>query len=529
MAGPQAAQAHAPAAAAIPWWGIVAVLLGTFISTMNARFSSLGLADIRGAMHAGFDEGAWITTAQTAAQMVVAPLAIYLSTVRGARACLIESAMAFGIVSFLEPFSPNLPTLLALQGVAGLASGFFVPLTLGFILRNTPPRVWAYGVALYALNLEVSLNVSASIEGWYLDNLSWRMIFWQNVPLAFGMAACLSYGVKPETMPTDRPRPDWYGIASGGLGLGLIFAALDQGNRLDWSASPVVWALMLAGVVFLTGFYFEETRSPHPAIRLQAVLVAPMPRILILMGFLRTTLLATSFVIPQFLQAVRGFRTLEVGQTLIWIALPQLALCLLAGYSMRRMDPRFVASVGFVCIAIACLSVAHGLTPLWGSDQFLPSALLQAVGQSFALSGCVFFAILHLDPKDVLTFGAAMQTARLLGGEIGQAFITTFTRVREQVASNLLGQHVTSGDPAVLARIAGYAHATAAAGDQAGPARGVALLANAVRAAATTQSIIDTLIVVAAATAVTVIIVVTRRAAPEGPASHIPLFPRREP
>ena len=63
----------APPAQPIPWLGLAAVLLGTFISTLNGRLSTFGLADIRGAVHAGFDEGAWITTAQTVAQMLVAP------------------------------------------------------------------------------------------------------------------------------------------------------------------------------------------------------------------------------------------------------------------------------------------------------------------------------------------------------------------------------------------------------------------------------------------------------------------------
>ncbi len=65
--------------------------------------------------------------------------------------------------------------------------------------------------------------------------------------------------------------------------------------------------------------------------------------------------------------------------------------------------------------------VAYGLTPVWGSFQFLPSALLQAAGQTFALSGVVFFGILHLKPQDALTFGGVLQTARLLGGEMGTA------------------------------------------------------------------------------------------------------------
>jgi DHA2 family multidrug resistance protein len=507
---------------------LTAVLLGTFISTVNTRLSTFGLADIRGAVHAGFDEGAWISTAQTVAQMLVAPVAIWLGGVYGTRKVLMEAAAAFAVISFLEPFSPNLQMLLGMQFAGGLASGFFVPLTLSFVLRNTPPRVWAYGVAIYALNLEVSLNISASLEGWYVDYASWKWIFWQNVPFALGMVACLRFGVRPEAVNPNHPPPDLFGFAAGGIGLALIYAGLDQGNRLDWANSPLVWGLMLAGIILLTGFFLHERKTPHPGVDLKVALAAPLPRLLLLIAFLRLTILATAYVIPQFLQVVRGFRALEVGQTLVWIATPQLLICLLAGYILRRADPRLVASFGFSCICVACLMVAHQITPLWGSDQFMPSQLLQAVGQSFALSGTVFFAVLHLRPQDALTFGAATQTARLMGGEIGQAFIATFVRVRGQVASNTLGQHVQIGDAQVIQRLQAYGAATARAGDpSSATTRGATVLNNVVHGMALTQGIIDAFVVIAAATALTLIVIVTRRAAPPGPASHVPIFAPR--
>lgn len=512
----------------IPWMGLLAVLLGTFISTLNTRLSSFGLADIRGAVHAGFDEGAWITTALTVGQMLVAPIAIWTGGVYGARRVLMGAAASLALISLIEPFATNLHTLLTLQFASGLASGFFVPLTLSFVLRNTPPKVWAYGVAIYALNLEVSLNISASLEGWYLEHLSWAWIFWQNVPLAIGMALCLRFGVRPDPVVPNRPPADIFGLASGGIGLALIYAALDQGNRLDWSNSGLVWGLMVSGALLLVAFLVHESRTPHPGVDLRVVRESPLPRLLLLVAFLRLTILSTSFAIPQFLQVVRGFRTLEVGQTLVWIAVPQMLVCVAAGYMLRRTDARLVASVGFICICIACLMVAYGLTPLWGTDQFLPSQLLQAVGQSFALSGVIFFAVLHLRPQDALTFGAATQVARLMGGEVGQAFITTLIRVRGQVASNLLGLHVQIGDAQVIHRLQTYAAATARAGDpSSAPARGAAVLGGVIHSMAITQGIIDGFVVIAALTAVTLILIVTRKAAPTGPASHESPFAAR--
>jgi MFS transporter, DHA2 family, multidrug resistance protein len=517
-----------PPATSFPWLGLTAVLLGTFISTLNTRLSSLGLADIRGAVDAGFDEGAWITTSQTVAQMLITLVAVWLGAIYGTRKVLMEAAAAFALISFLEPFSPNLQTLLVFQFLGGLATGFFIPLTLSFVLRNTPPKAWAYGIAIYALNLEVSLNISASLEGWYTDHLSWRWIFWQNVPLAAGMATCLYFGTKPEPANPNRPRADIFGFIFGGCGFALIYAALDQGNRLDWLNSPLIIGLLTAGGLLLIAFHVHEWYWTYPAVNLRVVLEPPLPRVLVLVSFLRLTILSTAFVIPQFLQTVRGFRALEVGGALVWIAAPQLLICFLAGYFLRRVDARIVAALGFLCICFACLWVAYGLTPLWGSDQFIPSGLLQGVGQSFALSGTVFFAVLHLRPQDALSFGAAVQTARLFGGEVGQAFIATFVRVRGQIASNHLGQHIQIGDDQAIHRIQAYAAATARVGDpDTATTRGAAVLNNVVHGMSITQGIIDAFVVIAAASAITVILIVTRRAAPPGPASHLPIFASR--
>ena len=512
--------AAAPSFEGIPWVGLVGVLLATFISTLNGRLSSFGLNDIRGAMHAGFDEGAWISTAQTVAQMLAAPLAVWLGRIYGPRRVLLSSALAFAVISAIKPLSPNLNCLVLLQFAGGIASGFFVPLTVSYILRSVPPRYWAYGIAIYALNLELSLNISASLEGWYVEYLSWHWIFWQNVPLALGMALFLHFGVRTEPISPERERADIFGLLSGGIGLALVYAALDQGDRLDWFGSGLVWGLLISGVLLIAAFVVHELYTPYPFVDLRYTATAPMPRIALLTVLLRVTVLSTSFVVPQFLGVVRGFRALETGQTLVWVAIPQLLICVVAGLALRRVDARLVGCCGMALIAAACLMVSHGLTPEWGWPEFLVSQLLQAVGQSLALTGVIFYGILNLRPQDALTFGAISQVARLMGGEIGQAFITTFIRVRSQIASNLIGLHVQSGDAQVVRRLQGYAAATARAGDpSSGMARGARLLSSVIHRMATTQAIIDSFVVIATLAAIGLIVLVTSKAAPVGPAS----------
>jgi DHA2 family multidrug resistance protein len=311
-------------------------------------------------------------------------------------------------------------------------------------------------------------------------------------------------------------------MVTGGLGLALIYAALDQGNRLDWAGSALVAGLLGAGAVVLAGFLLHEVRSPNPLINLKVALAAPLPVLLVLIAFVRLTVLSTAFLIPLYLGTVRGFRSLEVGQTLIWVAAPQLVLCPLAALMMRRNDPRVIASIGFAFVAVACLLVAYGLTPVWGSDQFLPSQLLQAVGQSFALSGVLFYTVLHLRAEDAITFGATVQVARLMGGEIGTAFVATLSRVREQVASHLIGLHVQAGDGQVLDRLRFYAAAAARSGDPNSAAgRALALLGGVVRSMATTQAVMDTFVVIACLASVALLLLALQRPAPHGPASPV--------
>jgi MFS transporter, DHA2 family, multidrug resistance protein len=509
-----------------PWIGILAVLCGAFISTVTARLSTFGLADIRGAVHAGFDEGAWITTAQTCAQMLIGPPAVWLGMTFGPRRVLVVSSLTFAAAAILLPFSPNLPVLLGFQALSGLASGTFIPLTISFVLRNLQPRYWAFGIAAYALNLELSLNISATLEGYYVEHLSWRWIFWQSVPLAALMAWCIHRGIPKEPVNWQLARTgDWFGMASLSIGLAMAFAALDQGNRLDWLGSGLVVGLLAGGGLLVAAFLVHERFAASPWINLGFAVRGPIPLLMLLVSLLRLAILSTALLLPQFLSTVQGYRALETGPALLAIAAPQLVIAPFAGLLLRRLDARLPMATGFALVGLACWLVADGLTRDWVTADFLPSQAMQAVGQTLAMSSLVFFAVLNLKPADAMTFGALLQTARLFGAEIGTAVISTFLRVREQVTSNLIGLHVQSGTLLTAERLQAYAAAVQARspGSAGASARATGLLAQAVRTQANVQSYIDGFALVALVMMGALVLVALLGPAPQGPASPIPL------
>ncbi len=476
-----------------PFIGVLAVLLGSVISTLNSRITSFGLADVRGAVHASFDDGAWVTTALTVGQMLIGPVSPWLGAVLGVRRVLMVSAGVFMVSNFLLPFSPNLTWVLVFQLISGISSGNFIPLTIGFVVLNLPPRMVIYGVAAYSLNVEMSLNIAASIEGWFSDNGLWQWIFWDTALMAPVMMLCVYFGMPRQPINRDMLKTgDWWGIACAALGFSAIYAALDQGNRLDWLNSGLINALLLGGGLLILAFIAQELTSPRPWINLRYAAKGNIPLLFLLITSFRFALLSTSFLIPQFLTTVQNFRAIEVGGVLMWIALPQFLLAPLVATALRVIEPRLPLALGFFLVGCGCF-MAGQITQVWAGDDFLPSQLVQGVGQSMGLTSLVWFFLHHLEPSEVLTFGAVLQTGRLLGAQLGSAFIQTFVRTQEQVYSNLIGQHVSTGSYETVQRLQDYAAAIASrsVGPSGSGARATALLAHAVQIQADVLSYID--------------------------------------
>src|ERR1700741_938445 len=108
-----------------PLLGVAGVLLGAMIATCTGRLMSVGLADIRGALHLGVDEASWMSTSFNASMMFIGPFSVYLGGFLGPRRVLLACAWIFTAVSFLIPFSHSLGAVIALLIVAGLSAGTF--------------------------------------------------------------------------------------------------------------------------------------------------------------------------------------------------------------------------------------------------------------------------------------------------------------------------------------------------------------------------------------------------------------------
>lgn len=493
----EAPAATAPASGPLQGWrlylGLFGVLLGSMMAVLATRVTSAGLADLRGALGVGFDEGAWITTVFGIGQLVSGISCPYLAAIFGTRRLLLLGIVLFFTGSLLAPLSPNLDAFLVAYGLAGLGSGSFIPLTVMFIVRSVPRNLTLFGIAVYAVNSEFSQNIGTSIEGFYLNNFSWHWIFWQYCLVLPVMFLCLTVAMKRDPVDWEKLRhSDWTGLLLAWVGFSFLYVVLDQGKRLDWMSSGLIVGLSVFGVLALVCFVVHEVTARAPVIRFATLAQLPFLVLFALLAGYRFFILSTAYVIPNFLTVVQGYRSLEIGHVLLWIALPQILLMAPLAFVLARIDPRWTLGAGTALIAVACM-MAGQLTGVWATPDFLYSQVLQAVGQSFALTSLVVLITSSIAPEQAVTVGSFMQTSRLMGGEAGVSFMQTYLARREEIHSNLLGLHVTALGPDTAARLQLYTAAlkSRVAGAGATTDAALTLLSTAIRKQATVLASAD--------------------------------------
>lgn len=445
-----------------PLLGVLGVLLGASIATFQGRLISVGLTDLKGAFHLGVDEASWIGTSFNAALMFIGPFSVYLGGLLGARRVFLACGVLFSLVSALLALTTTLPTMLVLLVLAGLTAGTFYPLTLSFVLRNLPMHYILLGIAAYAMDIVFTTYIATSLEAWYVDCLSWRWIFWNSTLLTPVMVALIYYGIPRQPLPKpspDQPRPDWRGFLYASLGFALLYIALDQGQRLDWWNSATIVALTFTGIFLLLAAVWRHCVEANPLIHLGFLLRRNTMLLAAVLIFFRFLMLGAVLVLPSYLASIQGYRALQTGPVLLWVAIPQGLCGLLAIYSLRFIDARLVLTAGFGLVAVACV-LNMQVDSSWYGGSFWLSQLVMAIGLALAFNGLVGSIILEVlntgalgRPIDVLTFAAFFQTVRLIGGELGTAVMQHFLSYREQFHSNILGRGVQLGRASTEHRI----------------------------------------------------------------------------
>src|SRR5229473_5925514 len=444
-----------------PLFAVGAVLLGSFLANFDSRLTSVGLPDLRGAFSLGFDEGAWLSTAAIGSQIFI---------------------------------------------------------------RNLPIRWWLPAIAIYSIRVGFSLDTSTALVGFYVDHWGWQWLYWQGLVIAPLMGLMVYLGTPHEPVNKELlGDADWGGMLLLGTGVSMIYAGLDQGNRLDWLGSGTVMALLLGGGVLCVAFLINEMMVRQPWAHINVLFSRNVGLSLIVILLYTLASLSNSSLVPNFLSVVGGLRPEQTGTLLVvYGALPMFVMVPVSIFLLRHVDPRFVLVVGLSALAAANL-LGTQLTHDWALGDFIPIVLRQSIGRAFTLLPIIILALSNADFSRATAFAAYIQIMRLGGAEIGVALMGTWLRVREQIHSNYLGQHIENGSVDVTRMIKQLADGFADHGAATASARAVGTLAARVQREANVLAYIDGFWLSFWLAMVALFFVALIRRAPPGPFTRAPL------
>jgi MFS transporter, DHA2 family, multidrug resistance protein len=486
-----------------PYLGIAGVFCGAGIATLNSRLVSVGLPDLRGALGLGFDEASWIPTALNMATIFSGVFICFLSVLYGPRRILLPAAAVFALASAVLPFASGYTALMVLVTIAGLSSGTFYSLTMTFVVSALPKKLIVFGIAAYAADIVFVSNIASLLEGWFVDALSWRWIFWTAAMLTPLMMIFVYFGI-PRRAP-EGARPNWRGFAYFSAGVALLYGAMDQGERLDWLRSGIITGMAVAGIFLILAAVVRRVVQPNQVVNLSFLNRRNTIILSLSIFFFKFSHLATIVLIPNFLGNVAGYKPLQTGAALAWVAIPMFAVVWLVALLVLHANSRATLVLGFAVAALASWRLAH-LDASWAGTSFETVELVLAAGFACTYIGLVANIVLEgleagalTSAVNAATFSGLMHFIRLFGGQVGVAFMTRVLTVRERFHSNLLGLHVSAGNWITNERLQALAAGMfpKSAGADEAQMRAIGILSAQVRAQAYTMATSDGFILVA--------------------------------
>jgi len=446
--------------------GLVGILVASLSSGLNDRVTDVALTDWRGIVGMGHDEGTWISAVYAAGEVAGMLVSAWFAVTLSYRRFAIGVTLAFAALATVFPFVSSFPALVFLRSVQGLVGGLLPPLLMTAALRFLPPKIRLYGLSGYALTATFGPNLATPLAALWTDKVGWQFVYWQIIPPCVLAAVLMGWGFPQDPVRLERFKQfDWRGVILGCGGIAMVVLGLEQGERLDWLASPLIKALFACGTVSLALFFVNEWNHPLPLFKLQMLGRRNFSHGLLTLTGILIVFMSASALPAAYLSEVRGYRPLEIGPLALTIAIPQLIASPLVAMlcNFRWIDSRIVLATGLALLSGACFAGSF-LTSDWVRDNFFLLQAMHALGQPMAVMPVLMGATGVVQPSEGPFASAMFNTIRGFATVLGTTLVESLITHREHFHSNVLIDQVGrrlhllsqldagGGTPALLSR-----------------------------------------------------------------------------
>jgi DHA2 family multidrug resistance protein len=442
LAAAPAGPAAMPESRKLLIFGIMA--FGQFMALLDIQIVAASLNSIQAGLNAGPDEIAWVQTAYLMAEIVMIPLAAFLSQALSTRWLFTASAGLFTVSSLLCGIAWDIESMILFRVIQGFVGGAMVPLVFatGFAMFEGPKR--AAIPAILGMVSTLAPTLGPSLGGLITHIADWRWLFFINVIPGLAITLLLPVlGKVDEAEPAMLRRIDWLHVASLALFLGGLQYVLEEGPRHEWFQDPAVaaaaWVSLVSAVVFFERTFF----SSMPVLKLTPFRRPTFAMACVLNFVIGFGLYAATYLTPVYLGRVREFSSLQIGATVFVTGVAMTITAPIAARLSTKVDGRYVITVGFLMFA-ASLWMFSWVTPDWGFGELFWPQVMRGLAMLLCIVPAVGMALNGVAPAELRYASGLFNLMRNLGGAVGIAVVNTwlgdFTRIHAASLSAGLGQ-----------------------------------------------------------------------------------------
>lgn len=445
--------APGPPAGVSKWQVTLSVLFGSVMAAVDSSVVNVALPQIQTTYGVTTQEVTWVTTSYLIAVVIIMPLTAWLGTVIGRKRMYLLAVTIFTLSSVACGFSWTLAQLIVFRVLQGLGAGALQPVSQAIMRETYPVEEQGVAMGFYGMVVLLGPAIGPTLGGWLTDNLSWRWIFFVNIPV--GVAAMIMAGryiADPAYMRArGLQRVDAMGIGLLAVGLASLQMLIGDGEAAGWFASSHMVTLAIIAVTALVVFVVWELLTPAPAVDLRILKNLSFAAGTAIGGILGLTLFGSLILLPFFLQNLLHYNATQAGLTLIPRSLTMVLLMPVAGMLYNRLGVYIMLPFGLTLGSSAAFLMAR-LTLDSGSLQILVPQVVQGIGFSFVFVALSTTALSTI-PKAKMQYATGLYNLiRQLGGSLGTAIVVALMDHRLTEVSARLAAYASIYNPTFIQR-----------------------------------------------------------------------------